>query len=192
MVFSFKRRRGLSNVVTSAILLTSVAVIGSAMIGWSNSNLKVFETSLSNTTAANTNQLNENLNIENVVFCKNCGTSASDNVINVTLTNMGTLPINATQIQINTTAIGSFYYSTSSPYSSSVCVQINTISHTGSSNGPSTCLPAEIMPNHSYQISATLPSSSSTLKPTWQSKVPDSVTITTGRNTVFTTQVSPP
>lgn len=182
-----KARRGLSSVVTSAILLSSVAVIGGSIVAWSNANLSAYETSLTNTAATDTNQLNENLNIENIVFCTNCGTASSKNVINVTLTNTGTIPLNVTQMKVNSTAISSFYYSTSSPYSSSLCLHVSGISHTGSANGPSTCLPAEILPGQSYQVSSTLKSPA-----VWKSKIADTITITTARGSTFTTQASPP
>jgi archaellum component FlaF (FlaF/FlaG flagellin family) len=180
-------RRGLSTIVTSAILLTSVAVIGTALVGWSNNNLKVFETSLANTISTNTNQINENLNIENLAFCINCGIATSKNVINVTLTNTGTVSVNVTKIQVNGTAINSYYYSTSSPYSSSVCIHLNGISHTGLSTGPSTCLPTMIMPQQSYTVSANLTSPKH-----WASQKPDTVTVTTARGSVFATQGAPP
>src|SRR5689334_6937470 len=94
-----RSHRGLSTVVTSAIMLTAVAVLGTAIVAWSNGNLRGFETSLANTTASNTNQINENVNIEKIAFCVNCG-GTTKNVINVTLTNTGTVSVKITKIQI--------------------------------------------------------------------------------------------
>src|SRR6478735_8825490 len=96
-------RRGLSTIVTAGIMLSAVAVLGSAVVTWSSGNLKAFETVLSNTAATNTNKINELLTIENIVFCSNCVGSGSNNVINVTLTNTGTTPVKISQIQINST-----------------------------------------------------------------------------------------
>ena len=172
-----KTRRGLSAVVTSAILLTSVAVIGSALVGWSNSNLKVFETSLVTTSANMTNQINENLSIENIAFCVGCGNSHS--VINVTLTNTGTIPLRITQIQVNSTVIKSYYYLSTSPFYSSSCPP---------PQGTSQCLPAVLLPKQSYLVSASL---TSPLK-SWASKTPDTITVTTARSSIFTTQAVPP
>lgn len=93
-------RRALSTVVTSAIMLTAVAVIGSSIVVWSNSNLRAFESTLANTTATNTNKINENLVIENVNFC-NCQSGA--HWVNVTLTNLGNLRLAVSQIKLNTT-----------------------------------------------------------------------------------------
>lgn len=159
------------------MLLTAIAVIGTAVVGWSNSKLTVFETSLANTTASYTNQINENFAIENVAFCNNCGGLGSKNVINITLTNTGTIPVKITQIQVNGTTIKSYYYSSSSPWSSSSCPP---------PSGLPTCLPVAIMPKQSYTVSATL------LSTTWDSKKPDTITVTTARGSIFTTQGAPP
>ena len=59
-------RRGLSTVVTGAIMLTAVAVIGTSLVAWSNSNLQTFETGLANSASSKTDKINENLQIENI------------------------------------------------------------------------------------------------------------------------------
>lgn len=176
--FRFSHRRGLATVVTTALMLTTVAVLGSALVAWSNGNLKVFETALSTAATNNTNKITENMNIENIAFCTSCGQANSKNVINVTLTNTGTAGIEVTQIQINSTAITSYYYSKNSPYSSSSCPPLS---------GTPACLPASILPKQSYTVSAALASSS-----TWSSKKPDTIIVTTSRGSIFTTQAAPP
>src|SRR5579872_3315983 len=93
-------RRGLSTVITTAIMLTAVAVIGSAVVSWSNGNLKAFETSLASSSSDKTNKINENLLIENLAFCYNCPPPISSKGINITLTNVGYVGLNVTQIQI--------------------------------------------------------------------------------------------
>ncbi|MHB8601523.1 MAG: hypothetical protein ACYC6W_07280 [Nitrosotalea sp.] len=102
-VKKMNNRRALSTVVTSAIMLTAVAVIGSSIVAWSNSNLRTFESSLANVTATNTNKINEKLTIENVNFCKLCYSGAHG--VNVTLTNLSSLRIAVSQIQLNTVNI---------------------------------------------------------------------------------------
>jgi archaellum component FlaF (FlaF/FlaG flagellin family) len=94
-----RHRRGLSNVVTAAIMLTSVAVMGSAMVSWANGNLKAFETGLANSASDKTNKINENISIENVWFCNTCQFPANK-ALNVTLTNVGNLALNVTDIKI--------------------------------------------------------------------------------------------
>jgi len=171
-------RRGLSTIVTAGIMLSAVAVLGSAVVSWSNGNLKVFEIALSNTAVNSTNKITENISIENIAFCSNCGSVNSKNVTNVTLTNTGTVSVKITQIQLNSTAITSYYYSKNSPYSSSSCPP---------PSGASTCLPATILPKQSYTVSASLKSPT-----TWSSQKPDTITVTTARGSTFTTQAAPP
>ncbi len=152
-------RRGLSTIVTAGIMLSAVAVLGSAVVTWSSGNLKAFETALSNTAAANTNKINELLTIENIVFCSNCAGSGSNKVINVTLTNTGTIPVKISQIQINSTTITTF--------------------------AKGTTLPTNIMPKNSYTVAAQLSS-------IWKSKSVDTITVTTARGSIYTTQAAPP
>ena len=162
--------RGLSTIVTAGIMLSAVAVLGSAVVTWSSGNLKAFETVLSNTAVANTNKITESVAIENIAFCSNCGPANSKNVINVTLTNTGTVSVKITQIQINSTTITSYYYSKTSPYSSSSCPP---------PSGVSACLPATILPKQSYTVSASLNSPAK-----WSSQKPDTITVTTARGSI--------
>lgn len=171
-------RRGLSTIVTAGIMLSAVAVLGSAVVTWSNGNLKTFETALSNTAAANTNKIIESVAIENIAFCSNCGPNNSQNVTNVTLTNTGTVSVKITQIQLNSTAIASYYYSKTSPYSSASCPP---------PSGISTCLPVTISPKQSYTVSTDLK-----FPKKWSSQKPDTITVTTARGSTFTTQAAPP
>ena len=159
--FRFSHRRGLATVVTTALMLTTVAVLGSALVAWSNGNLKVFETALSTTATNNTNKITENMNIENIAFCTSCGQANSKNVINVTLTNTGTVGITVNQIQVNNTIIKNY--------------------------AKGTTLPANILPQNSYTVSAQL--SSGTM---WKSKNPDTITVSTARGSIYTTQAAPP
>lgn len=102
MVKQMNNRRALSTVVTSAIMLTAVAVIGSSIVVWSNTNLRTFESSLSNMSATNTNKINEKLLIEDVNFCQNCYPTKSPKTgVNITLTNVGTLTLKIKNIQMN-------------------------------------------------------------------------------------------
>jgi hypothetical protein len=171
-------RRGLSTVITAGIMLSAVAVLGSAVVTWSNGNLKSFETVLSNTAASNTNKITESISIENIAFCSNCGSANSKNVTNVTLTNTGIVSVKITQIQLNSTTINSYYYSKNSPYSSTSCPP---------PSGTSACLPVTLTPKQSYTVSTSL-----IYPKTWGSQKPDTITITTARGSTFTTQAAPP
>ena len=157
-----RTRRGLSTVVTSAIMLTFVAVLGTAMVGWSNGNLKAFENSLANTSVNMTNKINENLVIENVSFCKQCSFPPQiAKTINVTLSNTGSLSVKITQIQVNGTIISSY------------------------DGHPAQGLPTNILPGQSYTVEAHISNA-------WASKKVDTITVTTQRGTILTTQAAPP
>lgn len=153
-----RHRRGLSNVITSVMLLTGVTIMGTSLVAWSQGNLQAFQVSLANTASSVTNKINENLAIENVYFCSAnfCGGFLSQKGVNVTLTNIGTLAVNVTQIQINSTN-----------YIKSSC-----------------CKSVIIFPTQSYTMTITTVN--------WLSKDIDTITVTTARGSIFTTQAAPP
>ena len=98
----------MSTVVTAALMLTAVAVLGSTVVSWSNGNLKTFEIALSTASSSNTNKINEFITIENVWFCKTtCPSipmSTTPPAVNITLTNTGNIGLNVTNIKlVNTT-----------------------------------------------------------------------------------------
>jgi hypothetical protein len=162
------KRRALSSIIASAMLLTAVSVLGTSLVGWSHSNLTAFEISLVNSTATYTNKVSENLNIENVAFCS-ASTSCEDGHlgpgVNVTLTNTGNLNVRIIKIQFNNT-----------DYTS------NTLNVGGSS--PAVSLPANVLPKQSVMLD---------IAPlTWHSKSPSTITVTTARGSIFTIQAAPP
>lgn len=87
--------RGLSTVVASVILLAAVAVMGTAIVAWSNSNLSSQQLVLSTQLSTNVNKIKENLVIENVWF-----QSSAPKIVNITLNNVGTVGFNVTQISV--------------------------------------------------------------------------------------------
>ena len=155
------RRRALSTIVTAGIMLSAVAILGSSVIAWSNGNLKTFETALTKTAVNSTNKINENISIENIAFCNNCVSPTT--VINVTLTNTGTVGVKVTKIQINSTS-DSYVMGTS--------------------------LPVNILPQKSYLVAVQLPQSPSSVQ--WHSKSVETITVTTSRGSIFTTQAAAP
>ncbi|NIP61373.1 MAG: hypothetical protein GWN01_14105 [Nitrosopumilaceae archaeon] len=93
-------RRGLASIVTSAILLSSIAILGVGLVGWSNSNLNSHQNNLENTFSQNINKLNEHLVIEKVWF----GGTSPNKFVNVTVTNTSNIGLNVTDIQfVNST-----------------------------------------------------------------------------------------
>ncbi len=95
-------KRGLSNVVTSAILLSAVAVMGAMVVSWSNSNLSSHQQTLESSFSEHLNRLNEDLIFENIWF----GNTPSNNV-NITMNNVGTLGLNITEIKLKNPSTGS-------------------------------------------------------------------------------------
>ncbi len=107
MSFLANKHIGVSTVIASAILIGGVAVIGSSIVLWANSKLSSSEIGLTSVSTTNTNKFNEFLAIENVWFCKTtCSSGATPPRVNVTMTNIGTIGLNVTQIKLtNSTAI---------------------------------------------------------------------------------------
>ncbi len=115
-----KTKRALSTIVTSAILLTAVAIMGIMIVGWANSNLTKNQMELESTLSATYNKLNEKILIEHVWF----GTTPSNN-INITMNNIGTVGLNVTEIKItNITSSQKYFF----PYTDAGIVSGNTLS----------------------------------------------------------------
>lgn len=96
---SFTNRRALSTVVTTAIMLTAVAVIGTGVVTWSNYNLRTFENNLITSASNNTNQISEIPIIENVVFVPYI-VIPPNQYVNTTITNIGTIGLTVKTITI--------------------------------------------------------------------------------------------
>jgi hypothetical protein len=157
-----KKRRGISTVVETALLLSAVAILGSTMIMWSNSTLNSRETNLATISTSNSNKFNEFLSIEKIWFCHGGAVTepchASNSVyptVNLTLTNVGTVGLNVTKIQLNNTV-----FSVSPP----------------KSLGPAASY--WWVPNPSWN--------------SYHNNSAQTITVTTARGTIFTTQVTPP
>ncbi len=89
-----KAKRGLSSIVTGAILLSAVAVMGVVVVTWANSNLVKHQQNLDTTVSTNYNKINEKILIEHVWFNRN------GPVVNMTLNNIGTIGLNVTGVTI--------------------------------------------------------------------------------------------
>ena len=87
-------QRGLSTVVTTAILLSAVSVMGIYLVGWSNSSLLNDQIRLENSFNDKINKLNEHVIIENVWF------NDDPYTVNVTLNNAGIVGLNITEIKL--------------------------------------------------------------------------------------------
>lgn len=160
-----KNRKGLSTVVTAAIMLTFIAVLGTTLIAWSNSKLHVFETSLANSTTTLTNQISESAVFENVQFCHIGSCNFSFQALNVTITNIGTEGITITQLKVNGTDLSS-----GTQYGSS---------HVAISTNPLKLLPYQSTPVIVFPVG-------------WNHHSQSTITVVSSRGTIFTTnQVAP-
>jgi len=94
--YKLTSRRGLATVITSAIMMSAVAIIGSSGVVWSQTSLNSQQVEMANSVDGYINKLNESLVFE-YVYCNNdpCGT------INVVLTNVGTVGLDVSQISIS-------------------------------------------------------------------------------------------
>ncbi|MFZ8922574.1 MAG: hypothetical protein ACO2Y0_06435 [Nitrosopumilaceae archaeon] len=91
-----RKRRALATVVSTGILLSAVAIMGSMLTAWSNSIFATEQHQLNTVYAEGVNKLNEFLVIEHVWF----GDSPSK-FVNVTMSNVGNVGLNVTKITLN-------------------------------------------------------------------------------------------
>ena len=102
-ISTVKKRRGLSTIVSTAIIMSAIAIMGVMLVGWSNTNLFTQQATLENSFNNKMNKLNEDIVVENIWF----GTGPS--IVNVTLSNVGSVGLNVTKIQIQNTT-GTIYF----------------------------------------------------------------------------------
>jgi len=91
-----RKRRGLATIITSAIMMSAVAILGSAGVVWSQTSLNSQQVEMANTVDGYINKLNESIVYE-YVYCNDnpCGT------INVVLTNVGEIGLDVYKISIS-------------------------------------------------------------------------------------------
>ena len=91
-----RQRRGLATIITSAIMMSAVVMMGSAGVVWSQTSLAVQQADMANTASNYINKLNESLVFE-YVYC------ASDpcDQINVVLTNVGHVGLDVSELTIS-------------------------------------------------------------------------------------------
>ena len=98
-------KRALATVVSTAIIMSSVAIMGTMLVGWSNANLLTKQNELETSFNSKMNKLNESILVESSWF------GTSPNVVNVTLSNSGSIGLNVTEMHIkNSTAVMFLYF----------------------------------------------------------------------------------
>jgi len=100
-----KIRRGIANVVTSAIILTAVSIMGVTMLAWSQTSMLEQKMEIEEIFNTQLNKINEDLLFENIWFALPAG-KMSDNHLNVTLGNIGILGLNVTTIRVTNVTAG--------------------------------------------------------------------------------------
>ena len=91
-----RKRRGLATIITSAIMMSAVCILGSAGVVWSQTSLNVQQVEMADSVNDYTNKLNESIVYE-YVYCSDdpCGT------IVVVLTNIGNIGLDVSEINIS-------------------------------------------------------------------------------------------
>ena len=105
-VRSVSYKRGLATVVTSAIILSAVSIMGVMMLSWSNSTLLTKQMEIEEVFSTQINKINEDILIENIWFATPSLPSMAENHLNVTLSNIGILGLNVTTIRVTNVTAG--------------------------------------------------------------------------------------
>ncbi len=121
MIFikSISYRRGLATVVTSAIILSAVSIMGVMLLGYSNTTLLSHQMEIEEVFSTQLNKINEDLFFENIWFAPPSLPKMTENHLNVTLSNIGILGLNVTTIRVTNVTAGnttSFDYPGSGNY----------------------------------------------------------------------------
>ena len=91
-----RKRRGLATVITSAIMMSAVCILGSAGVVWSQTSLTTQQVEMTKTVDNYTNKLNESLNFEYVY----CNDDPCETII-VIITNTGRVGLDVSEINIS-------------------------------------------------------------------------------------------
>ena len=123
-------RRGISTVVTSAILLSAVSIMGVMMVAWSSSSMSEQKMEIEEVYSTQMNKINEDLLFENIWFAVASPPSMTENHLNLTLTNIGILGFNVTEIHVTnvsgTNNTSFIYYLTDAGIPKSGSFSVNT------------------------------------------------------------------
>ncbi len=93
------KRRALATVVSTGILLSAVAIMGSMLTAWSNSIFTNEQNEMNTVYAEGVNKLNEFLVIEHVWFGNE--TNPQNKFVNLTMSNVGNNGLNVTKISLD-------------------------------------------------------------------------------------------
>lgn len=91
-----RKRRALATVITSALMMTAVTILGGAGVVWSQTSLNSQQVEMADTVNDYVNKINESIIFEYVY----CNTDPCDSIV-VVLTNVGDVGFNVSEININ-------------------------------------------------------------------------------------------
>ena len=91
-----RKRRALATVITSAIMMTAVTVLGGAGVVWSQTSLNSQQVEMTDTVNNYLNKINESMMFEYVY----CDSDPCDSII-VVITNVGDLGVDVSKITIS-------------------------------------------------------------------------------------------
>jgi hypothetical protein len=91
-----RKRRGLATIITSAIMMSAVCILGSAGVVWSQTSLTTQQVEMTDTVNNYTNKLSESLNFEYVY----CNDDPCETII-VIITNTGRIGVDVSEISIS-------------------------------------------------------------------------------------------
>ena len=94
-----RRKSGYTSAVSSAIMISSVAVIGSVLLVWASTSFSAQQQSIDNYYEGRSNTVKEAIVIEDVWF-----QSASPNYLNITLRNFGPIAISIKSVTVDGTS----------------------------------------------------------------------------------------
>lgn len=94
------RRRGISTVVTSLLLVVAVGIIGAFLVSWANSSFAIQRANIAEETSDRINLVKESFVIEDVWFYTEAGPTY---YANVTIRNTGDLAFTVSHIYVNNT-----------------------------------------------------------------------------------------
>ena len=90
------KRRALATIVSTGILLSAVAIMGSMLTAWSNSIFASEQTEINTVYSDGVNKLNEYLIIEHIWFG-----NIPNKFLNLTMSNVGSNGLNVTKISLD-------------------------------------------------------------------------------------------
>jgi hypothetical protein len=91
-----RKRRALATVITSAIMMSAVTIMGGAGVVWSQTSLNSQQVEMTDTVNDYVNKINESMMFEYVY----CNTNPCDSII-VVITNVGDLGVDVSKITIS-------------------------------------------------------------------------------------------